>query len=82
VKGIAYGHAWVEVDALDVAIDLNGMIPAETVYRVGKARDVQRYTLYEADELAQDTGRCGPWTDAHERLNNLIELVVTRRKAA
>jgi hypothetical protein len=63
VKGIKFGHAWVEFK--DFCIDKsNGnsiMQTKEVYYRIGKIKKVKRYIALEAMKNIQKFGTYGPW---------------------
>lgn len=63
IKGKRIGHAWCEVG--DVIFDFsNGkqkILRKETYYKIGKIKDVKKYTGLEACKMMLKTGTFGPW---------------------
>lgn len=60
-----HGHCWIEIaDGHIVVDDSNGhnvTVMSESYYRVGKVKDVKRYTREEARNLVLQEGNYGPW---------------------
>ena len=63
VKGVGYGHAWVE-DGETIFDKSNGRnleLPKVLYYHVGQITETQRYSFKEAQKAILDTGHWGPW---------------------
>lgn len=75
IKGIFYGHAWVEVTLLgcDFCVDLTGAWPKDFYYRFGQVKDVVRYDERQAYELALKYGHYGSWKRSHVAVNKAVE---------
>lgn len=63
LKGISFGHAWVEVG--DVVFDYsNGgklIMRRDHYYQMGKIEEVEKYTFSQLFEHIERTGHMGPW---------------------
>lgn len=63
IKGITFGHAWVEWYGM-VVEQSNGhdaVLPRDVYYEAGRCREVVRYTPDEARRMMQKHGHYGPW---------------------
>lgn len=65
VKGVRYGHAWVEYGGLVIDATLDGglFMPVETYYRLGNIveADVRRYNPRDAATFLALFKHYGPW---------------------
>jgi len=67
IKGVKYGHAWVEDNSGPIAIVIDASndnyveMPAYAYYRLGKIKQTIRYTWEEARKEAQEHEHYGPW---------------------
>lgn len=79
-QGLRYFHAWVEMveDGRTLAIDFsNGlrvMLPRSRYYRLGRIRDVRRYTVEDAIDHVDRTGHAGPWDPALDRDMEAVDV--------
>lgn len=71
VKGIQYGHAWIENASGTVVIDVSTAkemkMPAALYYAVGQIEHVVRYNFAEAIEQMDKHEHYGPWDAANNR---------------
>jgi len=56
-------HAWVEVKNIRAIYDAasDTVLTEEQFQRIGRPKDIHRYSLKEAREMALKTGTFGPW---------------------
>lgn len=68
--GRVYGHAWIEYEAVSLALDVvsGSLIPINRYYEGGRIDPdwVSRYTPKHAAAAALETGVYGPWDDGPE----------------
>ena len=59
-----HGHCWIELNE-DVVMDFSNkhqaVLRRERYYKIGKVKNVKRYTASEARELMLKTHSFGPW---------------------
>ena len=60
-----HGHCWIEIADGKIVIDSsnghNATVRSGGYYRVGKVKDVKRYTAEEARRMVLQEGTYGPW---------------------
>lgn len=68
IKGIKFGHAWVETPDGNLVFDFaNGkqaIVPAAIYYKVGQITNVHRYTIKQAAKLIVEHAHYGPWHES------------------
>lgn len=67
VKGIRFGHAWVEINniVIDISNGKNVAMEKEMYYRIGNIKDteVKKYSPAESKLMILKTENFGPWDD-------------------
>lgn len=63
IKGIQYGHAWIEMNGtvIDSSNGRNIVLPKRVYYTLGQIEVTREYTYDEALEQAARYGTYGPW---------------------
>ena len=60
-----HGHCWIEIAGGHIVVDNsnghNATARSEGYYRVGKVKEVKRYTREEARQMVLKEGTYGPW---------------------
>ncbi|NOR85228.1 hypothetical protein GQ473_03855 [archaeon] len=59
IKGVKFGHCWIELNdilVIDISNGNNAHLLKSRYYEVGKITDVKRYTWVEFMKLIQKTG--------------------------
>ena len=64
-----HGHCWIEIADGRIVVDgsngHNVTVISESYYRVGKVKDVKRYTVEETREMVLQEGTYGPWSSKY-----------------